>query len=600
RYFPAVPIDSPASRHHRLQLSKFITFPPSLQVNNQKSAKSLFSPNSCNSATQQVIACCRFLCTRQPQSSFPEIQVSLPCFSSSPWFNSHVLIPSVHIIKIINSLIVLQDMSSGGGRANASASASASKSKQLKRRKNAPGSRKDPGWEYATDIEGDSKKTKCKFCSKVFSGGIFRFKHHLARKRRSICNFLVNSPKGTVFIESLDTSNYSKNTEKVFEMLDGVVEKVREENVLQIITDNASAYKAAGAKLMEKRKHLFWTPCAAHCLDLMLEDLEKKLPVHKTTIAKGRKITNYIYGRTLFISMLKDFTKGGELIRLALTRFATAYLTLGCLSEHKGDLMIDSDESPAMPFLYLELNQAMEKIKSNFSNIEKRYKPELNIIENRWNDQMSRPLHYAAYWLNPKVHFSANFNDTEKKLKLGLFDCVERLSKDRDESLTIMQQLDTLHHARGMFSSYGSMQLLDRKHPADWWSSFGDDVPELQNFAIQILSLTCSASGCERNWSVFERVHSKKRNHLLQKKMNDIVYVMYNSKLLRRQAKDIERIFDEIDSDDEWLTGEDGEVENEDENVEELVGVEDEATFENESTHEPSFPNDEHVSYFFI
>ncbi|CAN1121280.1 hypothetical protein LINPERHAP1_LOCUS5995 [Linum perenne] len=168
--------------------------------------------------------------------------------------------------------------------------------------------------------------------------------------------------------------------------------------------------------------------------------------------------------------------------------------------------LVDSDESPAMPFLYLELNQAMEKIKSNFSNIEKRYKHVLNIIENRWNDQMSGPLHYAAYWLNPKVHFSANFNDTEKKLKLGLFDCVERLSKDRDESLTIMQQLDTFHHARGMFSSYGSMQLLDRTHPADWRSSFGDDVPELQKFAIRILSLTCSASGCERNWSVFERV----------------------------------------------------------------------------------------------
>ncbi|CAN1187329.1 hypothetical protein LINPERHAP2_LOCUS38673, partial [Linum perenne] len=83
--------------------------------------------------------------------------------------------------------------------------------------------------------------------------------------------------------------------------------------------------------------------------------------------------------------------------------------------------------------------------------------------------------------------------------------------------------------------------------------------------------LTCSASGCERNWSVFERVHSKKRNRLLQKKMNGIVYVMYNSKLLRRQAKDIEHVFDEIDSDDEWLAGEDGEVENEDENADELV-----------------------------
>ncbi|CAN1121523.1 hypothetical protein LINPERPRIM_LOCUS2227 [Linum perenne] len=345
------------------------------------------------------------------------------------------------------------------------------------------------------------------------------------RKQRSICNFLVNSPKGTVFIESLDTS-HSKNTQKVFEMLDDVVEKAGEENVIQIVTDNASAYKAAEAKLMEK-----------------------KLSIHKTTIAKGRKITNYIYGRAMLISMLKEFTKGGDLIRPAVTRFATAYLTLGCLSEHKGDLMsmfssetwrkstfsttragkriqgitldsrfwtsvltclraamplmkvlrlVDSNGLPSMPFLYLELNQAMEKIKSNFSNIEKRYKPVLNIIEKRWNDQMSRPLHYAAYWLNPKVHFGENFDFNERKLKVGLYDCVERLSKDRDESLTLMQQLDTFHHARGMFSSYGSMQLLDRMHPADWWSSSGDDVPELQKFSIRILSLTCSASGCER------------------------------------------------------------------------------------------------------
>ncbi|CAN1153510.1 hypothetical protein LINPERPRIM_LOCUS14744 [Linum perenne] len=341
-------------------------------------------------------------------------------------------------------------MFSGGGRANASASAS--RSKQLKRKKNAPGGRKDPGWEYATYIDGDSKKTKCKFCSKVFSGGIFRFKHHLTRtkenvepclsvpddvrkqmldildlnleakearkillhiginitaaasatgsqetiystlgasgsnslppirtqttmstllkkdlrrdatksiarwfyltgttfndareleyytmfelaarhgpgcsimsdgwidrKRRSICNFLVNSPKGTIFIESLDTSHYSKNTQKVFEMLDEVVEKVGKENFIQVITNNASAYKAAGAKLMEKRQHLF-----------------------KRTIAKAGKITNYIYGRAMLISMLKDFTKGGELIRPALTRFSTPYFTLGCLSEHKGDLI---------------------------------------------------------------------------------------------------------------------------------------------------------------------------------------------------------------------------------------------------------------------
>uniref|UniRef100_A0A0A9C5X0 DUF659 domain-containing protein n=1 Tax=Arundo donax TaxID=35708 RepID=A0A0A9C5X0_ARUDO len=47
---------------------------------------------------------------------------------------------------------------------------------------------------------------------------------------------------------------------------------------------------------MAKRKMLYWTPCAAHCIDLMLEDFEKKIDLHKTTIQKGRKNINlYIH-----------------------------------------------------------------------------------------------------------------------------------------------------------------------------------------------------------------------------------------------------------------------------------------------------------------
>jgi len=57
----------------------------------------------------------------------------------------------------------------------------------------------------------------------------------------------------------------------------------------------------------------------------------------------------------------------------------------------------------------------------------------------------------------------------------------------------------------------------------------------LQKFAVRILSQTCSASGCERNWSVFERIHTKKRNRLEHKRLNDMVYVQYNLRLRRNQ-----------------------------------------------------------------
>jgi len=33
-----------------------------------------------------------------------------------------------------------------------------------------------------------------------------------------------------------------------------------------------------------------------------------------------------------------------------------------------------------------------------------------------------------------------------------------------------------------------------------------DEHPKLQRFAICVLSLTCSSSRCERNWSAFEMI----------------------------------------------------------------------------------------------
>jgi hypothetical protein len=106
---------------------------------------------------------------------------------------------------------------------------------------------------------------------------------------RQLLNFLVNNPHGTVFLRTIDASNAVKTGDMLFKLLDAVVEEVGEKNVVQIITDNASNYVLAGKLLMEKRKHLYWTPCAAHCIDLMLEKIGE-LPQHKTALRKAKKV----------------------------------------------------------------------------------------------------------------------------------------------------------------------------------------------------------------------------------------------------------------------------------------------------------------------
>ncbi|KAL4272796.1 hypothetical protein GQ457_13G011720 [Hibiscus cannabinus] len=91
---------------------------------------------------------------------------------------------------------------------------------------------------------------------------------------RIIINFLVNCSKGSMFLESVDASSYSKTGDKLFELLSRIVDAVGDANVVQVITDNGSNFVAAGAFLMAKYPLLYWTPFATHCIDLVLKILE--------------------------------------------------------------------------------------------------------------------------------------------------------------------------------------------------------------------------------------------------------------------------------------------------------------------------------------
>ncbi|KAK2646422.1 hypothetical protein Ddye_021617 [Dipteronia dyeriana] len=106
---------------------------------------------------------------------------------------------------------------------------------------------------------------------------------------RQLINFLVNNPYGTVFLKSVDASDAIKDATLLFNLLDSVIEEVGEDIVVQVVTDNASNYKKTGEMLMEKRKRLWWTPCAAHCINLMLEKIGS-LPQHQYALRNAKNV----------------------------------------------------------------------------------------------------------------------------------------------------------------------------------------------------------------------------------------------------------------------------------------------------------------------
>jgi hypothetical protein len=90
-----------------------------------------------------------------------------------------------------------------------------------------------------------------------------------------------------MFIKSVDASAHVKDASLLCELLSGFIEEIGLPNVVQIITDNAANYVVVGKMLMERHRSLFWTPCAAHCIDLMLEDIAK-LSFIKEVIDRAR------------------------------------------------------------------------------------------------------------------------------------------------------------------------------------------------------------------------------------------------------------------------------------------------------------------------
>lgn len=63
--------------------------------------------------------------------------------------------------------------------------------------------------------------------------------------------------------------------------------------------------KAIGEMLIQKKKLIIFEPCVANCLDLILENIEKKISTHQTTSAKSKKDLHIYFLRTVVISLSK-------------------------------------------------------------------------------------------------------------------------------------------------------------------------------------------------------------------------------------------------------------------------------------------------------
>ncbi|KAG5562353.1 hypothetical protein RHGRI_005178 [Rhododendron griersonianum] len=402
------------------------------------------------------------------------------------------------------------------------------------------------------DIDNTRLKLVCNYCGKTLSGGVSRMKHHLARTHHN-AKPCEKAPEDVtnMFLKILGELKQRNCIEQddvdCFDEVENVISK--RGSMDQYVSKTKAKQVTLPSMLKDRTK-----PCVDICRMIYAKalpfSLVKSSWFHTAVqsigeYGKGLKPPSYHEVKVTFLKKEVDNVHSTlDKYKMLDAKFwnAIRYCLKGVLPLVKALRLVDGDAKPAMSYIYEAMDRAKEQIDKNFNKVKRRYAAIWKIVDERWALQLHRPLHAAAYFLNPKFHYDASFEEDEE-VRLGLYMVIERMYPGIQARLKLDAQMDKFHNAVGL-----------------WWESYGGSCKELQELATRVLSLTCSATGCGRNWSTLQHIHSKKRNQLEAQRLNALV-VKYNLTLELRQKKREENgdpydpiCLSDMESDDEWIT----------------------------------------------
>lgn len=157
-------------------------------------------------------------------------------------------------------------------------------------------------------------------------------------RRRPLINIIATSPKGAMFLKAEDCLGEVKDAQFIASILIKSIEQIGPTKAVQVVTDNAPICKVAGLIVESRFDHIFWTPCIVHNLNLILEEIDNKVPWIKELTEQAREIVKFITNHHQSQAIFREYSRL-ELLKVAKTRYASNFIMLRSLIEVKQPLV---------------------------------------------------------------------------------------------------------------------------------------------------------------------------------------------------------------------------------------------------------------------
>ncbi|OAY72272.1 hypothetical protein ACMD2_15166 [Ananas comosus] len=322
--------------------------------------------------------------------------------------------------------------------------------------------------------------------------------------------------------------------------------EIGEKYIVQVVSDNSTNFKKPEKLIMQRNPHLFWTPCRAHCINLMMFDFGE-INQMKKTIDTTQRVSKYLYNHLYVHVLMVKFTEQ-ELVSLGITRLATNFIALNSILQNKNELkfIFVSNEWQTSRYASTADGKSIEQIilsaefwdyvKEIVDNVEPLCMI-LRLLDQKKIAQMGHAyykLRMAKDNIKKKKSVAVSILSKNYRQTLGYPD-ESGSTPSRKALRNVINRLasDPTH---AVLAINKRVQLTEDTIPIPikWWLQYGGSAKHLKNIVMRVLSQTTTSGGYERNWSTFVLIHTKVRNQLAYAQLEKLFYVHYNMRLRLR------------------------------------------------------------------